>query len=74
MKTTKQEVNPLAGPVKRPRGRPVGATAAPETLKQRINVTLDTEHQEIARLAGDGNVSAGLRIALDFWNKKHAKK
>lgn len=74
MKTTKQEMNMLAGTVKRPRGRPVGTTADPETLKLRINVSLDSEHQAIARLAGDGNVSAGLRVALDFWNRKHAKK
>jgi hypothetical protein len=54
----------------RPRGRPLGSTAPPETLKQRINVTLDEKRQEIARRAGAGNLSAGLRTALDFWNKK----
>lgn len=63
-----------ATPVKRSRGRPVGTTAAPETLKQRINVTLDAEHQEIASRAGGGNVSAGLRVALDAWTKSQAKK
>lgn len=61
-------------PVKRQRGRPAGTTAAPETLKQRINVTLDAAHQEIASRAGDGNVSAGLRIALDAWIESQPKK
>lgn len=49
-------------------------TAAPETLKQRINVTLDAAHQEIAKRAGDGNVSAGLRVALDAWTNLQSKK
>jgi len=61
-------------PVKRPRGRPVGTTTAPETLQQRINVTLDAAHQEIAKRAGGNNVSAGLRVALDAWAKAQSKK
>lgn len=72
-------MNPMAVqksplPIKRPRGRPVGSTLAPETIKQRINVTLDAQRQDIARLAGDGNLSGGLRVALDAWAKTQSKK
>ena len=64
-----------AVPVKRPPGRQVGTIIVPpEAQKLRVNVMLDPEHQDIARLAGDGNLSAGLRIALDVWAKANAKK
>lgn len=55
-------------------GRPMGTTIAPETRKQRINVTLDAAHQEIASRAGAGNVSSGIRIALDAWLEAQSKK
>ena len=55
-------------------GRPKGSVADPANKKKRINITLTNEHHQLAALAGEGNVSAGVAIALDVWAKLQKKK
>lgn len=55
-------------------GRPKGSVADPANKKKRINITLSNEHHQLAALAGKGNVSAGVAIALDAWEKLQKKK
>jgi hypothetical protein len=56
-------------PAKSPRGRPPGSTINPEKKKKRVNITIDVYHQEIAEKIGNGNLSSGIRVALDFYEK-----
>jgi hypothetical protein len=55
------------------RGRPPGSLNDPATKKIRVNVSILPKHQDIAQQAGEGNVSAGLGVALDLWAKKNLK-
>lgn len=55
------------------RGRPIGSVADPATKKSRVNISILKKHQDIASKAGNGNVSAGVAVALDLWAKKNIK-
>lgn len=60
---------------KRGRGRPAGTTRLDDQTRQvRKNVMLDATHQEIALRAGEGNLSAGVRIALDHWEEFNKRR
>lgn len=49
--------------MKRGPGKP---RLAPEGVT-RLELRIDARRREIAKLAGDGNESKGVRVALDFW-------
>lgn len=55
-------------PVKRPVGRPtiIGG--------RRVNVYLDDESLDAALSLGDGNISAGIRVALTQKTQKNLQK
>jgi hypothetical protein len=59
---------------KRPRGRPVGTKVPDDERKKRINISIADHHRQIAGIAGEGNVSAGIGTALDHWASAHLKK
>jgi len=50
---------------------PVGSPAMLDDAK-RVLVTLDAPTRAAAKLAGSGNVSAGIRLALQYW-RDHAE-
>jgi len=50
---------------------PVGAPAVLDDAK-RVLVTMDAPTRAAAKLAGSGNVSRGIRLALQHW-RDHAK-
>lgn len=55
-------------PTKRPVGRPsiIGG--------RRVNVYLDDESLDVALALGDGNISAGIRVALTQKTQKNLQK
>lgn len=54
---------------KLPRGRPPGSTIDPDQKKKRVNITISDNQQKTAERIGGGNVSAGIGIALDLYEK-----
>ena len=57
----------LPKPGARPVGRPQGSTAL--VCKERTNVSLGLDHLALAARAGAGNVSGGIRLALEAWGR-----
>ena len=52
------------------RGRP---DLPPASRKKRVNVMLAPHHQQVASVAGNDNVSAGIATALDHWASVNLK-
>lgn len=60
-------MSPSLKPGARPVGRPQGSTAL--VCKERTNVSLGLAHLALAARAGTGNVSGGIRLALEAWGR-----
>ncbi|MCA3058970.1 MAG: hypothetical protein ACK51V_00665 [bacterium] len=68
MKTTRTTAK------KKPAGQPKGPRLSPEEKKKRTNISLAAHHKRMAEVAGDGNVSKGIGVALESWASRNLKQ